>query len=138
MLSSHKAYSCRPRWRSYCIANSRKTPKSLSSAWKLIKPTGPSNHNSSTRGSSKATQLPRRAPSNSNTFCSGSDTIAAHNWLQGFDDDVIAFRNGPIRIIANVGEDSVTLPVGETIVSSGFSMGTAPNTTVWALSAPDH
>jgi alpha-glucosidase len=54
-------------------------------------------------------------------------------WLEGYDSDVIAFRNGPIGIIANLGESDVILPVGEVLVSSGDLSGAVlpPNTTAW-------
>ena len=60
----------------------------------------------------------------------GKGTVA---WLEGYDSDVIAFRNGPIGIIANLGEGNVTLPAGEVLVSS-LDLSDAllpPNTTAW-------
>ncbi|MDP4688543.1 MAG: alpha-amylase, partial [Pontimonas sp.] len=55
------------------------------------------------------------------------------DWLEGYDSDVIAFRNGPIGIIANLGESDVTLPAGEVLVSSGDLNGAVlpSNTTAW-------
>jgi alpha-glucosidase len=55
------------------------------------------------------------------------------DWLEGYDSDVIAFRNGPIGIIANLSESDVTLPAGEVLVSSGDLNGAVlpPNTTAW-------
>src|SRR6056300_249417 len=54
-------------------------------------------------------------------------------WLEGYDSDVIAFRNGPIGIIANLGESDVILPAGEVLVSSGDLNGAVlpSNTTAW-------
>jgi alpha-glucosidase len=54
-------------------------------------------------------------------------------WLEGYDSDVIAFRNGPIGIIANLGESDVTLPAGEVLVSSGELNGAVlpSHTTAW-------
>ena len=55
------------------------------------------------------------------------------DWLEGYDSDVIAFRNGPIGIIANLGESDVTLPAGEVLVSSGDLSGAVlpSHTTAW-------
>lgn len=55
------------------------------------------------------------------------------DWLEAYDSDVIAFRNGPIGIFANIGESNVTLPAGEVLVSSGDMSGAVlpPNTTAW-------
>ena len=54
-------------------------------------------------------------------------------WLQGFDDDVIAFRNGSIGVIANLGAEEIALPDGQILVSSGeHGAGSLPpNTTAW-------
>jgi len=63
-------------------------------------------------------------------LCLGTGSF---DWLEGYDSDVIAFRNGPIGIIANIGESNVTLPAGEVLVSSGDLNGAVlpPNTTAW-------
>ena len=55
------------------------------------------------------------------------------DWLEGYNSDVLAFRNGPIGIIANLGESDVTLPAGEVLVSSGDLGGAMlpSNTTAW-------
>jgi len=54
-------------------------------------------------------------------------------WLDGFGDDVVAFRNGSIAIIANIGDSPVELPEGEVLVTSGEIAGPQlpPNTTAW-------
>ncbi|AZZ57086.1 alpha-amylase family glycosyl hydrolase [Rathayibacter iranicus] len=39
-------------------------------------------------------------------------------WLDGYPEDVLAFRNGAITVIANVGEAPVELPVGSVVLSS--------------------
>jgi alpha-glucosidase len=39
-------------------------------------------------------------------------------WLTGYPDAVVAFRNGPITVIANTGSEPVELPAGEIIVAS--------------------
>ena len=60
------------------------------------------------------------------------------DWLEGYNSDVLAFRNGPIGIIANLGESDVTLPAGEVLVSSGELSGAVlpSNTTAWVKLAP--
>ena len=54
-------------------------------------------------------------------------------WLDGFGNDVVAFRNGSITIIANIGDSPVELPEGEVLVTSGEIAGPQlpPNTTAW-------
>lgn len=39
-------------------------------------------------------------------------------WLDGYPEDVLAFRNGAITVIANLGEAPVELPVGSVVISS--------------------
>jgi alpha-glucosidase len=39
-------------------------------------------------------------------------------FLDGFPDDVVAFDNGPVRVIANLGDTPVPLPEGEVVASS--------------------
>ena len=46
-------------------------------------------------------------------------------WLEGFGDDVIAFRNGTITVVANAGDAPVALPDGIVIASSGPITGGA-------------
>lgn len=59
-------------------------------------------------------------------------------WLEGYGDHVVAFRNGPVGVIANIGEGDLTLPAGEVLVSSGELAGSVvpPNTAVWVKLAP--
>ena len=54
-------------------------------------------------------------------------------WLAGYGDDVVAFRNGPVGVIANIGDSDLTLPAGEVLVSSGdlFQPTLPPNTSAW-------
>ena len=54
-------------------------------------------------------------------------------WLDGFGNDVVAFRNVSIAIIANIGDSPVELPEGEVLVTSGEIAGPQlpPNTTAW-------
>ena len=61
----------------------------------------------------------------------------AVEWLGGFPADVVAFRNRSITLIVNLGEDSVELPEGELLLTSGdLSADTlAPDTAVWMLNA---
>ncbi len=54
-------------------------------------------------------------------------------WLDGFGDDVVAFRNGSVRVVANLGAAPVELPAGEILVASGPIDGRAlpVDTAVW-------
>jgi alpha-glucosidase len=40
-------------------------------------------------------------------------------WLSGFGDDVVAFRNGDVTVVANAGTASVALAEGELLLASG-------------------
>jgi len=57
-------------------------------------------------------------------------------WLTGYPDAVVAFRNGSITVIANTGTVAVELPEGEIIVASEeFTAGLLPgDTAVWVRS----
>jgi alpha-glucosidase len=59
--------------------------------------------------------------------------MGAVHWLDGFADDVVALSNGPITVIANLGETPVELPAGEVVLATapldGRSVPT--DTTVW-------
>jgi alpha-glucosidase len=57
-------------------------------------------------------------------------------WLSGYGETVVAFRNGPITVIANTGQVAVELPVGEVILASEEVTGGAlpADTTVWLRS----
>jgi alpha-glucosidase len=54
-------------------------------------------------------------------------------WLEGYPEAVVAFRNGAVTVIANTGETAVALPAGALIVASGeLNDGMLPgDTTVW-------
>lgn len=54
-------------------------------------------------------------------------------WLAGENDDVVAFRNGRLAVIANTGDADVPLPAGEILVASGdLDQGLLPaHTTAW-------
>jgi alpha-glucosidase len=54
-------------------------------------------------------------------------------WLDGFPDGILAFRNGNVTVVANVGSTSIPLPHGNVIATSGpISAGVLPaDTAVW-------
>ncbi len=58
-------------------------------------------------------------------------------WLDGFGDDVVAFRNGSVTVLANLGDAAVELPAGDVLVASGPLDGTTlpTDTTVWIAAA---
>ncbi|MBB2977114.1 alpha-glucosidase [Microbacterium endophyticum] len=45
--------------------------------------------------------------------------VGTLEWLEGFGDDVIAFRNGPITVLVNIGAAPAQLPAGVVVTSSG-------------------
>lgn len=52
--------------------------------------------------------------------------------LDGYDDDVLAFRRGPVTVLLNAGTSEVPLPEGTLAIGSGPVTGTlAPDTAVW-------
>ncbi|MET4781000.1 alpha-amylase family glycosyl hydrolase [Glaciihabitans sp. UYNi722] len=57
-------------------------------------------------------------------------------WLPGYGDDVVAFRNGGVTVIANTGEAVVELPIGQVLLASEpLGDGILPgDTTVWLRS----
>ncbi|WP_213815575.1 glycoside hydrolase family 13 protein [Glaciihabitans sp. dw_435] len=59
--------------------------------------------------------------------------LGTHVWLQGYGEDVVAFTNGTVTVIANTGTVPVELPVGDIIVSSEpLSEAALPaDATVW-------
>ncbi|MDO8382317.1 MAG: glycoside hydrolase family 13 protein [Microbacterium sp.] len=55
-------------------------------------------------------------------------------WLDGYGNDVVAFRNGDITVIANVGATPVQLPAGATVVLASAPLedgAIGSDTTVW-------
>jgi alpha-glucosidase len=56
-------------------------------------------------------------------------------WLDGYDNDVVALRNGSVTVVANLGAASVPLPSGDVVLASGpLDAGTLPaDTTVWLV-----
>ena len=57
------------------------------------------------------------------------------SWLPDYPDDVVAFQNGNVRVIANTGSSIVSLPAGDVALSSEpISSGKLPgDVTVWLL-----
>jgi alpha-glucosidase len=58
------------------------------------------------------------------------------DWLPGYGDDVIAFTNGAVTVISNIGSVPVELPAGEVLLASeSVSEGVlSVDTTVWLAS----
>jgi len=58
-------------------------------------------------------------------------------WLDGFGDDVVAFRNGSLLVVANLGDGAIELPAGEVLIASGPLDGERlpTDTTVWIAAA---
>ncbi|MGH3706060.1 MAG: DUF3459 domain-containing protein, partial [Agromyces sp.] len=54
-------------------------------------------------------------------------------WLPGYPESVIAFRNGDVVVVANAGDAPVQLPEGDVLLSSEPIDGRAlpADTTVW-------
>ncbi|TFB55390.1 alpha-amylase family glycosyl hydrolase [Cryobacterium tagatosivorans] len=54
-------------------------------------------------------------------------------WLEGFGDEVVAFRNGDVRVFANTGTSPVELPDGELLLASETLAGRIlpGDTTAW-------
>jgi alpha-glucosidase len=59
-------------------------------------------------------------------------------WLDGYGDDVVAFTNGEVTVIANTGAVPVELPVGDILISSdGIAEAALPaDSTVWLVNRP--
>jgi len=60
----------------------------------------------------------------------------ALTWVKGYDKKVVAFRNGDVTVLANLGKIAVELPVGEVLLASDdVTSGALPrDTTVWLRS----
>ena len=56
-------------------------------------------------------------------------------WIEGYGDDVLAFRNGAVTVVANAGSTPIPLPEGIVIASSGPVVGdrVPADTTVWVV-----
>ena len=48
------------------------------------------------------------------------------SWLEGFDEQVLAFRNGDVTVLANLGDEPVTLPDGTVVLVSSGELGQRP------------
>ncbi len=59
-------------------------------------------------------------------------------WIDGLGDDVVAFRNGDLTVVANLGDALVPLPPGEIIASSEplDPRVLPPDTTAWLAAPP--
>jgi alpha-glucosidase len=57
----------------------------------------------------------------------------ALEWVTGFPSDVLAFRNGNVTVIANIGDRAIPLPHGNVIAASGPTPGGSlpADTAVW-------
>lgn len=59
-------------------------------------------------------------------------------WLPGYSAEVIAFRNGDVTVIANLGDSSISLPEGSVAISSEPVSAQLPgDTTVWLTRTVD-
>lgn len=54
-------------------------------------------------------------------------------WVEGYAEGIVALRNGPVTVIANIGDAPVVLPAGEVLLVSGpLADGALPvDTAVW-------
>jgi len=55
-------------------------------------------------------------------------------WLDGYGDDVVAYRNGDVLVVANAGATPVDLPEGSEVLLASDALTSsvlAPDTTVW-------
>jgi len=61
--------------------------------------------------------------------------LGSLEWLPGYADDVVAYRNGAVTVIANLGSDPLPLPAGAVVCASGTLLdGALPSdTTAWIL-----
>jgi alpha-glucosidase len=58
-------------------------------------------------------------------------------WLDGFADSVLAFTNGELTVVANLGAEPAELPAGDIVLDSGAGTDGVlpPDTTVWIRTA---
>lgn len=56
-------------------------------------------------------------------------------WIDGFGDDVVTFRNGNVTVVANAGSTPVAAPAGAVLIASGPAPAgvVPPDTTLWLL-----
>lgn len=59
--------------------------------------------------------------------------LGSVEWLEGYGEEVVAYRNGGLTIIANLGSTPVELPAGDVLLASNAIDGRAvpADTTVW-------
>ncbi|WP_169079280.1 glycoside hydrolase family 13 protein [Microcella alkalica] len=59
--------------------------------------------------------------------------LGSVEWLSGYGDEVVAYRNGQVTVIANLGQTPVELPAGDVVLASADISGRAlpTDTTVW-------
>jgi alpha-glucosidase len=57
----------------------------------------------------------------------------ALDWVDGYGPDVVAFRNGNVTVVANLGDPPIPVPAGRVILASGplHEGGIPVDTTVW-------
>jgi alpha-glucosidase len=81
---------------------------------------------------SSTLELYRLALSTRSAYGLGSGSI---DWLGGFAESVVAFRNGHVTVIANLGEVPVELPAGSVLLASVALDGWAlpADTTAWLI-----
>ena len=62
--------------------------------------------------------------------------LGSVNWITGLGNDVVAYRNGTVSVIANTGTTTVELPPGEVLLASEPVTGSQlpADTTVWLRS----
>ena len=61
--------------------------------------------------------------------------LGSLEWLTGYADDVVAYRNGTVTVIANLGSDPLPLPAGTVVCASGTLLGgeLPSDTTAWIV-----
>ncbi|MFP5450349.1 MAG: DUF3459 domain-containing protein, partial [Thermoleophilia bacterium] len=59
--------------------------------------------------------------------------LGSVEWLSGYGDEVVAYRNGRVTVIADLGQTPVELPAGDVVLASADISGRAlpTDTTVW-------
>jgi alpha-glucosidase len=75
--------------------------------------------------------LYRRALAERRAHALGSGEL---EWLDGYGDDVVAFRNGAVTVIANVGSAPVAIPAGAAVLLASAPLedgALGADTTVW-------
>ena len=80
------------------------------------------------------------SPVNGQPFCEiprSDETLGLGSieWITDLGPAVVAFRNGPVTVIANTGSVAVELPAGTVVLASGEVSGASlpGDTTVWLV-----